>query len=98
MSEASKVSQITRAKALFNELKGVFTQHGGRVFRKQILTTLVAEYKCSVNSAAGAYNAAKKSAQASEPKFWEALGRPEGKNNGGAKKKSAPVAETSTPA
>lgn len=88
-----KVSKIARAKQLFAALHPVFQTQGGQVFRKQVLTTLVDEYGCSINNAAGAYNVAKKAAQAEDAKAWEGLGRPEGKNNGG-RKKAAPVATT----
>jgi hypothetical protein len=51
------------------------------------------EFGISITSAATHYNHAFKVVKAADPVAVEGLGRPEGKNNGGRKKKAAVVAE-----
>lgn len=91
---AGKLTLSAHAKQLFNSVPFDAADRG-KAFRKTILTTLMAEHPgTSIASAAGAYNQAKKAAQTADPVKWAALGREEGKNNGGPRKSSAPVTET----
>lgn len=56
-------------------------------FRKDVIWTLVEEFDITVGAASSAYNYAKQQMTASNPDAVKGLGRPEGKNNGGPKKR-----------
>jgi len=78
---------------------------GGKGFRRTILDWSVEELKITMAAAATHYNHAFKRIKESEPELVVGLGRPEGKNNGGRKKKpvegavapAAPLLLTYTP-
>lgn len=85
----------------FRELLAQREAMGNKAFRKHILYWAVEQYGVSIASAATAYNNAFKDAKKEIPEQVVGLGRPEGKNNGGRKKKvvveAAPAAD-GTPA
>lgn len=58
-------------------------------FRKDVVWTLVEEFDITVGAASSAYNYAKLQMTAANPDAVKGLGRAEGKNNGGPKKKVA---------
>ena len=62
-------------------------------FRKDVVCTIAEEFDISIGAASSAYNYAKQQLTLTNPQLVEGLGRPEGKNNGGPKKKAA-TAET----
>lgn len=93
-AETGKVTLSARAKQLF-ETTEFDAGDRGKAFRKTILTTLQAEFPdTTIASAAGAYNQAKHAAVKANPTKWAALGREEGKNNGGPRKRATPVDAT----
>jgi hypothetical protein len=63
-------------------------------FRKDVVWTLVEEFDITVGAASSAYNYAKLQMTASNPDAVKGLGRPEGKNNGGPKKRDTVQAAT----
>jgi hypothetical protein len=63
-----------------------------RQFRKEILYTVVEEFNTTVAAAATHYNHSFKLVKSLNPELVSGLGRPEGKNNGGRKKKAVAVA------
>ena len=62
-------------------------------FRKDVVCTIAEQFDISIGAASSAYNYAKQQLTLTKPELVEGLGRPEGKNNGGPKKKAA-TAET----
>ena len=61
-------------------------------FRKDVVCTIAEQFDISIGAASSAYNYAKQQLTLTNPQLVEGLGRPEGKNNGGPKKKAATVA------
>lgn len=64
---------------------------GNTEFRKHVMGTLMEQFGVTLASAATHYNDALQLVKSATPELVSGLGRPEGKNNGGRKKK---VAET----
>jgi hypothetical protein len=79
------------ANAKFNELLPTRAEVGNTAFRKAVLFYIVEEFGTTLAAAATHYNHAFQNVKAARPDLVEGLGRPEGKNNGGRKRK---VAET----
>ena len=79
----------------FVELLKERAQLGNRAFRRDVMWFAVDELGCTIAAAATHYNHAFKEVKKVNPELVLGLGRPEGKNNGGRKKKvevhSAPV-------
>ena len=61
-------------------------------FRKDVVCTIAEQFDISIGAASSAYNYAKQQLTLTNPQLVEGLGRPEGKNNGGPKKKAATTA------
>jgi hypothetical protein len=78
----------------FMEMLPQRAELGNTRFRKEILAWLELEFDCTRAAAATHYNFAFKQCKAAHPELVVGLGRPEGKNNGGRKKKVAEVIET----
>ena len=57
-------------------------------FRKDVVCTIAEQFDISIGAASSAYNYAKQQLTLTKPELVEGLGRPEGKNNGGPKKKA----------
>lgn len=70
---------------------------GNTAFRKHVMGTLMEQFGITLASAATHYNDAFQLVKAATPELVSGLGRPEGKNNGGRKKK-APEAVLVDPA
>lgn len=70
---------------------------GGKKFRRILLDWTVENYSCSMAAASTHYNFAFQKAKKETPELVVGLGRPEGKNNGGRKKKATVVGEVTTP-
>jgi hypothetical protein len=68
-----------------------FTAATGRVFRKGIILDLVELTGCTIAAASTHYAHAFHRVKEGEPELVLGLGRPEGKNNGGRKRKQAPT-------
>jgi hypothetical protein len=66
---------------------------GNTKFRASVIAYAMEEFGISITSAATHYNHAFKVVKVADPVAVEGLGRPEGKNNGGRKKKAVVVAE-----
>ena len=65
-------------------------------FRKDVVCTIADKFNITIGAASSAYNYAKLQVTHATPELVQGLGRPEGKNNGGPKKKvpaEAPVQE-----
>lgn len=73
----------------FAEMLPTLAELGGRKFRRILLDWTVEEYKCTMAAASTHYNHAFQAAKVATPALVVGLGRPEGKNNGGRKKKPA---------
>ena len=56
-------------------------------FRKDVVCTIADKFSITIGAASSAYNYAKLLATKATPELVQGLGRPEGKNNGGPKKK-----------
>ena len=81
-----------RAVEIFNEkiVARNNNEYGSdTAFRKDVVWTLVEEFDITVGAASSAYNYAKLQLTATNPDLVKGLGRAEGKNNGGPKKKVA---------
>jgi hypothetical protein len=65
---------------------------GNTTFRKHVMATLMEQFGCTLASAATHYNDALQLVKAATPELVSGLGRPEGKNNGGRKKKTETAA------
>ena len=61
-------------------------------FRKDVVCTIADKFNITIGAASSAYNYAKQQLTLTNPQLVEGLGRPEGKNNGGPKKKAATTA------
>lgn len=64
---------------------GLRTEKGDTEFRREVMRLV--EEKFAMGCASGPYNDAKKYWTTQRPEYTKDLGRPEGKNNGGPKKK-----------
>ena len=87
------------AVATFNEkiAKRNNKEYGSdTAFRKDVVCTIAEQFDISIGAASSAYNYAKQQLTLTNPQLVEGLGRPEGKNNGGPKKKAATTATTAT--
>jgi hypothetical protein len=69
---------------------------GNKRFRAEVRHYIIQEFACTPEAASTHYNHAFKECKKSNPELVEGLGRPEGKNNGGRKKKAVVVAEAVT--
>ena len=81
-----------RAVEIFNEkivARNNNEYSNDTAFRKDVVWSLVEEFDITVGAASSAYNYAKQQMAASNPDAVKGLGRPEGKNNGGPKKRVA---------
>ena len=79
-----------RAVEIFNEkiVARNNNEYGSdTAFRKDVVWTLVEEFDITVGAASSAYNYAKLQMTATNPDAVKGLGRAEGKNNGGPKKR-----------
>ena len=56
-------------------------------FRKDVVCTIADKFNITIGAASSAYNYAKLQVTQATPELVQGLGRPEGKNNGGPKKK-----------
>ena len=56
-------------------------------FRKDVVCTIADKFDITIGAASSAYNYAKLQVTHATPELVQGLGRPEGKNNGGPKKK-----------
>jgi len=79
------IRRVCNAK--FLELLPIRAEVGNTSFRKSIMFFLIEEFGCTIDSAATHYNHAFKECKKHNPALVEGLGRSEGKNNGGRKKK-----------
>ena len=75
------------ANAKFVELLPTRAEIGNTAFRKNVMFYLMEEFGCTNPATATHYNHAFQLVKASNPELVVGLGRPEGKNNGGRKKK-----------
>jgi len=73
--------------AKFMELLPTRTEVGNTVFRKNVRFFLMEEFGCTDNAASTHYNHSFQAIKAATPELVEGLGRAEGTNNGGRKKK-----------
>lgn len=78
-------SAAEAARHLFKQHIGLRKTIGDTAFRRFIFETLENDYDVTHSSACTMYNSAKKYWTKTEPALVEGLGRPDGKNNGGAK-------------
>ena len=88
----AKQSIRTVANNMFLERLPTRTAQGNLLWRKGIILDLVELTGCTIAAASTHYNYAFKRIKESEPELVAGLGRPEGKNNGGRKRKQAPAA------
>lgn len=65
-------------------------------FRKDVVCTIAEQFDISIGAASSAYNYAKQQLTLTNPQLVEGLGRPEGKNNGGPKKKATATVTAAT--
>lgn len=87
------------AVATFNEkiVKRNNKEYGSdTAFRKDVVCTIAEQFDISIGAASSAYNYAKQQLTLTNPELVEGLGRPEGKNNGGPKKKAAATVTAAT--
>jgi hypothetical protein len=75
------------ANAKFAELLPTRAEIGNTAFRKNVMFYLMEEFGCTNPAAATHYNHAFQLVKQANPELVVGLGRPEGKNNGGRKKK-----------
>jgi hypothetical protein len=75
------------ANAKFVELLPTRAEIGNTAFRKNVMFYLMEEFGCTNPAAATHYNHAFQLVKQANPELVVGLGRPEGKNNGGRKKK-----------
>lgn len=73
--------------AKFAELLPTRAEVGNTAFRKNVMFYLMEEFGCTNPAAATHYNHAFQQVKAANSELVVGLGRPEGKNNGGRKKK-----------
>jgi len=79
--------------AKFLELLPTRADIGNTAFRKNVMFYVMEEFGCTNPAAATHYNHAFQECKKVNPELVIGLGRPEGKNNGGRKKKAVVVAE-----
>lgn len=79
--------------AKFLELLPTRADIGNTAFRKNVMFYVMEEFGCTNPAAATHYNHAFQECKKATPELVIGLGRPEGKNNGGRKKKAVVVAE-----
>jgi len=106
MSKQNSIRSAVNTK--FMELLPQLKTIGGKAFRRTVLDWAVESLQITMAAAATHYNHAFQRIKNSEPELVAGLGRPEGKNNGGRKKKAsneatpavsaAPLLLTYTPA
>jgi hypothetical protein len=82
--------------AKFLELLPTRADIGNTAFRKNVMFYVMEEFGCTNPAAATHYNHAFQECKKATPELVIGLGRPEGKNNGGRKKKAVVVAEAVT--
>jgi len=87
MAKANSIR--TAANTMFLQLLHSRKEVGNKAFRRNVMHYLVETFDITVAAAATHYNHAFQRIKASEPELVVGLGRPEGKNNGGRKKKLA---------
>ena len=87
----SKQSIRTVANNMFLERLPTRAAQGNLLWRKGIILDLVELTGCTIAAANTHYNYAFKRIKQSEPELVVGLGRPEGKNNGGRKRKQVPA-------
>lgn len=87
MSTAISIREL--AVNMFGSLLDKRIQMGNLAFRKKIILDLVEQTGCTIAAASTHYNYAFQKAKIEVPEKVVGLGRPEGKNNGGRKKKVA---------
>jgi hypothetical protein len=88
----SKQNSIrSAANMMFMQLLPSRKEIGNKAFRRNVMHYLCETFDITVAAAATHYNHAFQRIKESEPELVEGLGRPEGKNNGGRKKKEAPA-------
>ena len=73
--------------AKFNEMLPQLAALGGKAFRRVILDWTVENYGVTMASASTHYNHSFQAVKEAAPELVAGLGRPEGKNNGGRKRK-----------
>ena len=83
----AKQSIRTVANNMFLERLPTRAAQGNLLWRKGIILDLVELTGCTIAAASTHYNYAFKRIKGSEPELVVGLGRPEGKNNGGRKRK-----------
>jgi hypothetical protein len=89
----SKQNSIrSAANMMFLQLLPSRKEIGNKAFRRNVMHYLCETFGITVAAAATHYNHAFQRIKESEPELVEGLGRPEGKNNGGRKKKIATTA------
>lgn len=79
--------------AKFKELLPQRAALGNTRFRKSVMSFLMEDFGCTNPSAATHYNHSFQKVKKENPELVIGLGRPEGKNNGGRKKKAKQVAD-----
>lgn len=82
--------------AKFKEMLPQLAALGGKMFRREILDWTVENYGVTMASASTHYNHSFQTVKEAAPELVAGLGRPEGKNNGGRKRKAAEVVITGT--
>jgi hypothetical protein len=87
----AKQSIRTVANNMFLERLPTRAAQGNLLWRKGIILDLVELTGCTIAAASTHYNYAFKRIKESEPELVAGLGRPEGKNNGGRKRKQVPA-------
>ncbi len=87
MSKPNSIRSAVNTK--FIEMLPQLATIGGKAFRRQILDWSVEKLEITMSAAATHYNYAFHRIKEGEPELVVGLGRPEGKNNGGRKKKTA---------
>ena len=84
------------AIATFYNLIHMRGEVGDTKFRKAVMNSIEAQFGCTNAAAASHYNFALQLAKVERPELVQNLGRPEGKNNGGRKRKVATVEQQVT--
>ncbi len=86
----SKQNSIrSAANSMFLQLLPSRKEVGNKAFRRNVMHYLVETFECTVPAAATHYNYAFQRVKEGMPELVAGLGRAEGKNNGGRKKKVA---------
>ena len=95
MSKANSTRQL--ANTMFLARLPQRATAGDKAFRKGIILDLVEQTGCTIAAASTHYNHAFQRVKESEPELVKGLGRPEGKNNGGRKRKQVPAEAPASP-